>query len=92
MTEAQFNKTIELLKNHIKIDELPQDDQLTFYKYFKQSTCGDCNISAPSFWDIKGKAKYNAWKEVSGISQEEARGKYIEQAKKFLPKDVADEI
>lgn len=77
-TEERFNKTIEVLKKHIDVESLPNDDKLKFYQCFKQGTVGDCNVPKPGFLDLKGKAKYNAWMELKGVSKDEAQLKYIE--------------
>ena len=43
-------------------------------------------------FDLKGKAKWNAWNEVKGMKKEEAMAKYVETAKKILPKEIADKF
>ena len=54
--------------------------KLYFYSYFKQATIGDCNINRPTgIFDITAKLKYDAWKKLEGVSQNEAKKKYIEK-------------
>ena len=42
--------------------------------------------------DLTGKAKWDAWNSVKGMSKEEAMTKYVEDAKKLLPKEIADKF
>lgn len=53
---------------------IPVDNEtkLTFYKYYKQATIGDCNVSQPGLLDVKGRAKWNAWNQIKGMSKAEA--------------------
>ena len=48
---------------------LPSEDLLFFYGRYKQATVGSCNTDKPSFFDFKGKEKWNAWKSLGDISQ-----------------------
>ncbi|KAH6659003.1 acyl CoA binding protein [Truncatella angustata] len=57
------------------------DDLLEFYAYFKVGTGEDFSSAAkPGMFDLKGKAKYNAWENVhkDGLSAKEAQDKYVE--------------
>lgn len=54
------------------------DEMLMLYGYFKQSTVGDCNGSRPGMFDPKGRAKYDAWEKVKGMTADDAMNKYIE--------------
>ena len=54
---------------------------LKFYGYYKQATQGKCDQPKPSFWDVVGKAKWDAWKKCDDISQAEAMKLYIEELK-----------
>ena len=57
----------------------PSDSQfLDLYSLFKQATEGDNTTSKPGMFDIKGQFKWNAWKDKSGLSKEEAKQKYID--------------
>ena len=55
---------------------LSDDDLLTLYKYYKQATVGDCTTPRPGLFDLTGKAKWDAWSSVRGLSQKEAEVKY----------------
>ncbi|KAL1501195.1 hypothetical protein ABEB36_006570 [Hypothenemus hampei] len=52
---------------------------LRFYAYFKQATLGPCTGSRPAFWDVVGRAKYDAWKQLGDMSKSEAMKKYVDE-------------
>lgn len=62
--------------------KLPQkpDNQtlLQLYAHYKQATAGDVSGRRPGFTDMVGRAKYDAWKKVSGTSRETAMQAYID--------------
>jgi acyl-CoA-binding protein/ubiquitin len=60
-----------------KLSNLSNDDLLTLYKYYKQATVGPCNTPRPGMFDMTGRAKWDAWNSVQGLSQKEAETKYI---------------
>ena len=72
----EFQKKIEEIK---KIENVSNDNKLILYKYYKQATIGNINISKPSFLDFQGKAKYEAWESVKDVTKELAIKKYIEK-------------
>ena len=51
---------------------------LEIYALYKQSTAGDAEGERPSFTDMVGRAKYDAWAGLKGTSKEEAMQKYID--------------
>ena len=59
------------------LTNLSNDSLLMLYKFYKQATIGDCTIERPSMFNLEGKAKWDAWTSVKGLSQEEAKSKYI---------------
>ncbi len=66
--------------------KLDNDTMLSLYGYFKQATVGDCNIDQPGFFDLKGKAKWDAWTQNKGMSKEHAMKRYIKKVEKLLGK------
>jgi diazepam-binding inhibitor (GABA receptor modulating acyl-CoA-binding protein) len=70
-----------------KIKKAPQQTNeilLELYGLYKQSKEGDCNKDEPSFYLLKEKAKYNAWKNLEGIKKDEAMKRYIQLCKSLL--------
>jgi len=79
--EEKFLKAADDIK---LIEKLDNNVLLKLYGYYKQATTGDCNISCPAFWDLKGKAKWDAWNGNKGISKEKAMKYYYRYVKKQL--------
>ncbi|GBE87850.1 Putative acyl-CoA-binding [Sparassis crispa] len=86
MSEAKFNKAVEIIQSLPKDGPVKptQDDQLYFYKYFKQATVGDVNTPRPGMLDFTGKFKWDAWKSVEGTLREECWTKYVEKLIEIL--------
>ncbi|EUC64943.1 acyl CoA-binding protein [Rhizoctonia solani AG-3 Rhs1AP] len=80
MSQAKFDKAVNIVQNIPKDGPVKptQDQQLTFYKFYKQGTIGDVNTERPGMLDFTGKAKWDAWSSVKGVSKEEAQSKYVE--------------
>lgn len=54
------------------------DVKLKLYALYKQATQGDVQGKRPGFTNPVGRAKYDAWAEVSGQSPDQAEAAYIE--------------
>jgi diazepam-binding inhibitor (GABA receptor modulating acyl-CoA-binding protein) len=78
--QERFEKAAKHAQKFVNADN---DTLLDMYSHYKQATVGNCDISSPGFWDIKGKAKYNAWKKLEGMSNDKAKKKYIKIVKKL---------
>ena len=70
LTAAEEVKTL--------VEKLSDAQKLSIYGLFKQATVGDVNTSRPGMFDLKGKAKWDAWSKNKGMSKDEAEAKYIE--------------
>ncbi|MDJ0839448.1 MAG: acyl-CoA-binding protein [Acidobacteriota bacterium] len=60
--------------------QLPQqsnENLLKIYSLYKQAVKGDVSGPKPGMFDMVGKAKYDAWSKLAGMSQEEAKTQYI---------------
>lgn len=51
---------------------------LEIYALFKQATTGDVSGERPGFTDMVGRAKFDAWNGVKGLSKDEAMQKYVD--------------
>lgn len=58
---------------------------LSLYSYYKQATEGPCNVSKPSWYDMKAKSKWEAWNSLGNMSKQEAKDLYIQNVKKVDP-------
>lgn len=65
--------------------DVSETDLLKFYGLFKQATEGPCETAKPAFFDLKGRTKWAAWKNVGNISSEEARTAYIDLLTSLKP-------
>jgi acyl-CoA-binding protein len=54
------------------------DDLLALYAHYKQATLGDAGDKRPGLTDPVGRAKYNAWAKLQGLSQPAARQAYVD--------------
>ncbi|KAJ7539604.1 hypothetical protein O6H91_11G101300 [Diphasiastrum complanatum] len=74
--EDDFKKAAE---EALKLPNGTKDeDKLILYALYKQATIGDVNTTRPGgLFDLKGKAKWDAWNGLKGKSKEEAQQDYI---------------
>ncbi len=80
-SQADFEAAVAAVN---KLPSQPgQADQLKLYGLFKQANAGDVSGKKPGRLDIRGRAKYGAWADNSGRSNEEARAAYIALAAKL---------
>ncbi|KAL7308917.1 hypothetical protein PS15m_011056 [Mucor circinelloides] len=55
-----------------------KSQKLELYALYKQVSEGDINTQRPGLFDVVGRAKWDAWKKLEGISTLEARHIYVE--------------
>ncbi len=83
MTELE-TKFEDAKKRVMELTKKPSnEDMLELYALNKQSTIGEINIDKPAMFDFVAAAKYNAWKNKSGISSADAMNAYIEFVNKL---------
>jgi acyl-CoA-binding protein len=79
--DIKFTKAFE------KISELEEslapDVMLKLYAYYKQAVAGD-TFSYDGEPDVRDAFKFNAWTQLNGMSQEDAKRQYIKLAKTIL--------
>lgn len=82
--QEDFDKAAEDVKN---LKETPADDVLLeLYALFKQATVGDVNTTRPGLFDLKGKAKWDAWNHKKGTDSEKAKQDYINKTNELIAK------
>lgn len=74
--KSQFEKAARQVKQLAKQPD--SDTMLRLYALFKQATQGDVAGTRPGPMDFVGRAKYDAWAELKGMSQREAMQAYID--------------
>lgn len=55
----------------------PTPIQLEMYALFKQASLGDATGERPGVFDPRGRAKWDAWKKLGGMTPEAAEAAYI---------------
>ncbi len=75
--ENRFINAIELAEQ-IPQSALPQDVQLRCYAFYKQATFGTVAYKFSSNYDLRNAFKTNAWMQISHLTADEAKEKYIE--------------
>jgi acyl-CoA-binding protein len=83
--EKEFKEVLKILST-IDLEAIGLTDtiKLEFYKYYKQSTFGDCNTSRPTFLYFKECAKWDAWNSVKNMSKYDAMDNYINCYKNYI--------
>ena len=65
--------------NSKKLSERPDNATLLkIYGLYKQATEGDNAAKKPGFSDLVGRAKWDAWAALKGVSADDAKRRYIE--------------
>ena len=73
--KTQFETAVADSKN---LSERPDNQtMLKMYGLYKQATSGDASGARPGFTDMVGRAKWDAWNEVKGISTDDAMKQYV---------------
>lgn len=61
------------------LPERPDNETLLqLYALYKQGSEGDVQGDKPGFFDFVGVAKYEAWENLQGTSQDQAQKRYVE--------------
>ncbi|KAH7514786.1 acyl-CoA-binding protein [Ziziphus jujuba] len=72
------------------LKKAPSDENLLIlYGLYKQSTVGPVNTSRPGIFNLRDRAKWDAWKAVEAKSKDEAMSDYITKVKQLLEEDAA---
>lgn len=68
----------EAVKNSTALSERPDNATLLkIYALYKQATEGDNEAKKPSFTDMVGRAKWDAWEKLKDTTADEAKQQYI---------------
>lgn len=84
MSSELDKKFDEAVKNALKIKEtLPTDTLLRLYAYYKQAIKGD-NFSMNTEQNVRSAFKFNAWVQLKGMSEKQAKQEYINLVNSIL--------
>jgi diazepam-binding inhibitor (GABA receptor modulating acyl-CoA-binding protein) len=80
--KEQFESAAERVKT---LTSRPTNDQLLeLYAWYKQGTEGDVSGARPGMFDLKGRAKYDAWAAKKGQSPAAAQQAYVALVERLL--------
>jgi diazepam-binding inhibitor (GABA receptor modulator, acyl-CoA-binding protein) len=82
-----FNEAAEAVTNLAKRPD--NETLLKLYSFYKQGTDGNVTGSRPGMIDFKGRAKFDAWKKLEGMSKDDAQKSYVNLVQDLLKKDRA---
>ncbi|TIA85250.1 hypothetical protein E3P99_04035 [Wallemia hederae] len=90
---AKFEKAVSIVNSLPKEGpvQTSTDEKLRFYALYKQANEGDVKTARPGMMDFTGKAKWDAYKAVEGMSKEEAASKYVDALLAILKANDSDE-
>ena len=75
--ESRFETAVRDVQ---QLSERPGNDTLLrLYALYKQATNGDVSGRRPGMTDFVGRAKYDAWEGLKGVSKDKAMLDYIDQ-------------
>ncbi len=74
----------ELAQQAVQPLSVGPQDQLKLYGWFKQATLGDVQGKRPGMFDIRGRAKYDAWAAVRGLTCDQAMKSYVDFVRELL--------
>ena len=57
---------------------------LKLYSFYKQGSEGNVQGSRPGMLNVAGRAKFDAWKKLNGMSQEEAKDQYSQLVQNLI--------
>lgn len=77
---SDLNATFEAaVANSKNLSERPDNiTLLKIYALYKQATAGDNAEKKPSFSDMVGRAKWDAWTKLKGTEADAAKQQYID--------------
>ncbi len=79
--DKRFRKAYEIAS--AMTEKLPPDVMLQFYAYYKQATIDTPFYNPSGDNELKNAFKLNAWFQVSNLSPEEAKKKYIKLVEEY---------
>lgn len=83
--EGMFDAAVQRVRTGEPIPDIANSTRLLYYALYKQATVGDCTTARPGMFDWKGRAKWDAWKELEGTSKHDAMRRYIQRLDYDVP-------
>ena len=80
--QEQFTAAQERVKT---LTRRPSNDELlSLYALYKQGSGGDVTGKRPGLFDLKGRAKFDAWQKVQGVTADAAMQRYVALVDKLM--------
>ena len=77
--KAKFEEAVNYIQT-AEGDFKPSNEmKLEFSALYKQATEGDVSGKRPGMMDFVGRAKYDAWEKLKGMSSDDAMQQYIDK-------------
>lgn len=76
--DKSFQKACQKVEEYTS--KINQTTLLKLYSYYKQATKGDVGRKRPGMTDFRGRAKFDEWAALKGMSTEEAKQNYVRMA------------
>jgi diazepam-binding inhibitor (GABA receptor modulating acyl-CoA-binding protein) len=74
--KSRFDAAVANSKN---LSERPDNNTLLkLYALYKQGSSGDNSEKKPGFGDMVGRAKWDAWNGIKGLSRDDAMQQYVD--------------
>ena len=77
--KAKFEEAVNYIQNAEGDFQPSNEMKLEFYALYKQATEGDVSGKRPGMMDFVGRAKFDAWEKLKGMSSDDAMQKYIDK-------------
>lgn len=100
MEKQLFDRVVRFVQEQVDLEQpsfitpLVHSERLKLYAFYKQATVGKCSGTRPSFFDLHGRYKYDAWNELSDMNRTTAASLYVETVVDYvmsLPKTFTEE-
>lgn len=72
--------------------KLASDQLLYLYARYKQAHDGPCKSSRPAFYDLKGRQKWDAWRQLGDMSATTAMDEYVKFVCQLFPDWSPEEL
>lgn len=82
--QTQFNEAVEKVRSAPEDGEFKPSNEykLRMYALYRQATNGDVAGKRPGMLNVIERAKYDAWADTKGMSQDDAMQAYIDEVNK----------
>ena len=74
-------------KRVFRLSSTTNKEKMILYGLYKQALFGNNNTSQPSVFNIKEKAKWDAWKNQYGKSKSSAKAEYVKYVNRLFEKN-----